>query len=1017
MESSNSKEIDIIIICALPLEAKAVEAIFDERYVVNKGVYIMGRIGSFKVVLALTQGMGKAQATKVATTLEIEFRGTKLVLLVGICGGIPFYDNNGIKQEIILGDIAISDQVVQYDFGRKYPDSFVRKDMSIRSNRDTVKLLGRVEKGLAQFSGNTFKTLKDIQRNLSERFRYPGTANDWLFESSYRHKHYFAVSCDACAKCKSEADRVCEESVGSSCQDLGCRDKLINRKRLETDQPLPTVHIGKIGSGDTVMKSAKDRDRTAEQENLIAFEMEGAGIWDTFRPECAFLVVKGVCDYADSHKNKIFQRYAAATAAACTKVLLEEWSRIRGPGLAASAKHQPHWMIPFKQNSKFVGRDSLLANLEGLLCERNGLESRVSIFGEAGVGKTHTAIELSYRLKNRFPHSSIFWVSASNAGAFKEAYRAIGYSLSLNGIQNEKGDVRLLVKTHLNRTLSGEWLMIVDDANDQHIWDSLLEFIPEKKGSVLLVTCSEEIAQSFASKNTIMVCEVDSGDAQQILGKLLTRKDIPNEVISQTSKNSLSNPLAVAQIAGYFNENFRAEVSQYLSELRHVKHEAVQVEKRGEFSRNRPEQQSGASPTFGSTASGTETSVNPAILTCLVSFRYFKNQQGFDEKFQKRNRLAADYLSFMSCLSPNNIPRSILPAATSNEQENAIALLVRLSFIRVRNNSNIDIHLSVHSVIRRKLSDEGRFDEWVRKVVERLDQVLNTSKENKVTWRIYTPHLEYVFGHSRGFQAANRNLLSRYGCYLLQDRNYKMAVEPLKLALEMERLAFGRNHLNTLCRMGNLALAYVGQENWQEAKNLFVEVTKKSEMIWGKEHAVTIKSMEDLLTIYTNRNEWDQAEHLLLEIIELKKRNLTAKELRALENIAHDKINILDYLAAPISKSSNNVSRDTLTTMDRLASVYGKLGKWKEATGLLQEIVKGRFLDQGPNHTNTLNSVKNLAISKRKIGEIEEAIRLLEAYVQGLKGTCGSRDPCTKNADSVLNGWKRELWQPSEFHA
>jgi hypothetical protein len=34
------------------------------------------------------------------------------------------------------------------------------------------------------------------------------------------------------------------------------------------------------------------------------------------------LVIRGICDYADSHKNKIWQPYAAATAAAYAKELL-----------------------------------------------------------------------------------------------------------------------------------------------------------------------------------------------------------------------------------------------------------------------------------------------------------------------------------------------------------------------------------------------------------------------------------------------------------------------------------------------------------------------------------------------------------------------------------------------------------------------------------------------------------------------------------------------------------------------
>ncbi|KAJ0374555.1 hypothetical protein COL26b_007171 [Colletotrichum chrysophilum] len=78
------------------------------------------------------------------------------------------------------------------------------------------------------------------------------------------------------------------------------------------------VLVGRLGSGDTVMKSGLDRDRIAEEHDLIAFEMEGAGIWDQF--PC--IVVKAVCDYADSHKNKKYQAFAAARAASATKAIL-----------------------------------------------------------------------------------------------------------------------------------------------------------------------------------------------------------------------------------------------------------------------------------------------------------------------------------------------------------------------------------------------------------------------------------------------------------------------------------------------------------------------------------------------------------------------------------------------------------------------------------------------------------------------------------------------------------------------
>jgi nucleoside phosphorylase len=85
------------------------------------------------------------------------------------------------------------------------------------------------------------------------------------------------------------------------------------------------VHVGAVGSADTVMKSGVHRDAVAKRERVIAFEMEGAGVYEEIK---SVVVIKAVCDYADSHKHKRWQKYAAMTAAACTRAFLQ----MRGGG-------------------------------------------------------------------------------------------------------------------------------------------------------------------------------------------------------------------------------------------------------------------------------------------------------------------------------------------------------------------------------------------------------------------------------------------------------------------------------------------------------------------------------------------------------------------------------------------------------------------------------------------------------------------------------------------------------------
>jgi nucleoside phosphorylase len=77
------------------------------------------------------------------------------------------------------------------------------------------------------------------------------------------------------------------------------------------------------------MKSGEHRDQVAKREKIIAFEVEGAEVFDVIP---SVVVIKGVCDYADSHKNKKWHAYAAATAAAYMKAFLQPNASFRENG-------------------------------------------------------------------------------------------------------------------------------------------------------------------------------------------------------------------------------------------------------------------------------------------------------------------------------------------------------------------------------------------------------------------------------------------------------------------------------------------------------------------------------------------------------------------------------------------------------------------------------------------------------------------------------------------------------------
>ncbi|KAK5625857.1 hypothetical protein RRF57_001573 [Xylaria bambusicola] len=340
-KTPHRNDITVAVICALPLEANAVLAVFNNHWDIqsfgnletDKNAYSLGRIGCHNVVLVHMPGMGRAAAATVAASCRTSFPSIRVALIVGICGAIPFHN---LSTEILLGDVIISDRLVVYDFGRQFPDKFVRKDDMHDSARkppeEIQNFLSKMKvpmhhNRLQDSTGSYLKTL--VESKLAP---YPGAKEDRLFQPSYRHQHQKASECFQCASTEPFNGVVCDTARTSTCNPLGCDPtRLVVRRRHSQiinnfNTWLPLIHFGAYASGDTVMKSGEHRDQIAEREQVIAFEMEGAGVWEIL--PC--VIIKGVCDYADSHKNKQWQNYAAVTAAACLKAFLEVWPISRG---------------------------------------------------------------------------------------------------------------------------------------------------------------------------------------------------------------------------------------------------------------------------------------------------------------------------------------------------------------------------------------------------------------------------------------------------------------------------------------------------------------------------------------------------------------------------------------------------------------------------------------------------------------------------------------------------------------
>lgn len=320
----------LAIICAKKIEYDAVSLLvewwytFEDRTAAGgTNMYKYGRIGKVNVAMVLLHQRGKAAAAAAAERLKTSSSKPKLILLVGICGGVP---SAVLEDEMLLGDVIVSESIVEYDFGKQGPTTF---KMSVRYSDMTEaakSVLRTLKTNRFRLQNKARDFLSQLQQKAlftgqQAKYNYPGATEDRLFNPAYVHRHQSSVP-PVCPECCISLGSPCEPSGQLSCDKLGCSDDYVmQRSRLEQGKTC-RVFFGRFASADRVMKSGEHRDSTANPHGAMAFEMEGSYVLGQY--PC--IIVKGVSDYADSHKNDVWQGYAAATAASAVRALVEEIS-------------------------------------------------------------------------------------------------------------------------------------------------------------------------------------------------------------------------------------------------------------------------------------------------------------------------------------------------------------------------------------------------------------------------------------------------------------------------------------------------------------------------------------------------------------------------------------------------------------------------------------------------------------------------------------------------------------------
>ncbi|MBI2373885.1 MAG: hypothetical protein HYV07_07800 [Deltaproteobacteria bacterium] len=282
------------IITALPLELFAVECILQDPYPhsvpSSRGRnhhYIRGTIPSrdqsHHQIAACVVGKGNNAASAGTAKFLEQFPSVKHVLMVGIAGGVP--NPRKAESHVRLGDVVVSDEygVFQYDFGKQTDQGMEHLPPARPPGPELLE--------------TTRLLHADFER---------GEPSYWLHIDN------------ACSSTKTKRPR--KDTLQDSPWSKSPIAHPLDPKRVAGR---PRLFQGKIGSANVVLKTASVRNKLRDL-GVLAVEMEGSGVAEAaYQASAESIVIRGICDYTNSMKNKAWQKYAALAAAAYARSLIE----------------------------------------------------------------------------------------------------------------------------------------------------------------------------------------------------------------------------------------------------------------------------------------------------------------------------------------------------------------------------------------------------------------------------------------------------------------------------------------------------------------------------------------------------------------------------------------------------------------------------------------------------------------------------------------------------------------------
>ncbi|KAF1819697.1 purine and uridine phosphorylase [Dissoconium aciculare CBS 342.82] len=842
------------IVCALAIEKAAAIAMLDDKHERlppapgDENDYTFGTIGAHGVVIAcLPAGTtGTVSAAVVARDMSRSFP-IRIGLMVGVAGGVW-----SEEVDVRLGDVVVSRPngqhggVMQWDSGKTKAGGKFRRTGTL--NKPPRELLNAVHGLQAEHLLQDHLLETHLSAMLSKypamkTFVHQGHDEDELFEASYDHAR--GNTCGQCAR-----SRVVQRAARPSCR--------------------PYLHYGSIASGNEVMKDGRTRDRIAQQEGVICFEMEAAGLMDSF--PC--LVIRGICDYADSHKNKRWQPYAAATAAAYARELLlympvSEVAKIRPVREATDA--EPYgFSLPFSLHGMpttdyFVPRKVEMQYLSEFFATTSTQSAQQRVFvvyGTGGMGKTQLCAKFSETNVERF--SAVFWLDGSSKDALRRSMASAGSRVSTrtNALSAEMDIAQLIDDFRQWLSLSGNahWLMVIDNIDrdwqgktkDEQAYD-YREFLPHAyHGNILITTRLRRLQRPKASLH------LDTADDELAKEMVETRANRAVTNIDQLLPKLGGLPLALAQAGAYLSTTGMS-VADYLEHYDATWAELMQ--KQDQF----PLQEYG------------ERSV---LTTWTMSY----------EQVKSRDPLAAQLLDLWAFLYHGDVWAELLLTGQSDEAQHrpredavfrpvtklslqhSIGTLVQYSMVKMSTADRAPaIHPVVHAWCLHSLdrSTAQQLQAAALRLVARMAESAGRGVAKDLGLRL-AAHAKVIGTRVATWRSdeAQQALEYHQVAHFLKDWETSQEVENLYMrALRGYEKAWGAEHTSTLDTVNSLGLLYADQGKMAEAEEMYMRALRGYGKAWGAEHTSTLSTVNNLGNLYASQGKMAEAEEMYMRAL------------------------------------------------------------------------------------------------------------------------------------------------------